>query len=370
MTVTYYLLFDTGTFTDCPGFPPGYFFSDLPAAGGFTGLEISAANILSFPSAHCGIVTVPKRVKVLEDKIKDYSIDIDIIPYEHDIQRVIDVILKKDPASLIIQNMSSLLTLDSGSLQNMIKTLADTQLIKCSVGTVPVDLFLCTGRFFSNVLSSLRKEGRDRTAEGLFAHLLLHFTDQREISGTLFLHTTIYSLYNSYRKCVDAPTFLHPDLHRLYERKPKDSEIGRTGSVKNSLFSPGGRIDGYVENSFLFTNVTVREGAKIIDSVIFPGHTIGKKAVVKNAVLLPFTLEPSPGTTIGDKSIIGGMSKAVNKDYPEQVHSGLSVIGFDIEVPGGTVMEPASCIGWGAAKSDIKQRKVIKKGSCLTGKEQ
>ena len=370
MAETYYLLFDTGLSENCPGFPPGYCISGLPSAGGFTGLEISAAAILSFPSARCGIVTAPKQVKALEDEIKDWSIDIDIIPYEHDLRRVIDLIRKIDPAFLIVQNMSSLLTLDSGRLRDMTRNLDDTQLIKCSVDTVPVDLFLCRGRFFTSALSSLREPGRGITAEELFTHLLSHVTDLQEVSGTVFMHNTIYSLYGSYRKCVDGPPFLHPDVYRLYEKKPKDSEIGRTGSVKNSLFSPGGKIDGYVENSFLFTNVTVREGAKIIDSVIFPGHTIGKKAVIKNALLLPYTLVPSPGTTIGDKSIIGGMSKAANREYPEQIHSGLSVIGFNIEVPGGTVMEPASCIGWGASKSDIKQRKVIKKGSCLAGKEQ
>ncbi len=152
----------------------------------------------------------------------------------------------------------------------------------------------------------------------------------------------------------------------MYELKPRDTFIGKNGNVKNALVAPGVKIDGYVENSFIFENTIVREGAKILNSVVLPGHTIGKKALLENCLILPFYGEAAPGTTIGDKSIIGGISKSANKLFPEHMQSGLTIIGYNVEVPGNTVIEPSSCIDWGVTKNDVKQKKNIKKGSFLS----
>ena len=368
MAETYFLLFDTGISDRYPGFPPDFFFSGMPVAGSFSGLEVSVANMAAFPEAGCCIITPAKRVKMLQDQVKDWSIEIDLLPYEDDLLPVFSFLEKKSPRFLIIQNMLSLVSLDSAILQKLTKSLTDRDLLKCSVDGVPVELFVAAASFFSDFTASITEGGEKLSAADLFKYLLLHFTDLPEIPGTVFLHNTLYGMYQTYQKCIGARHFFHPALYRLYERKPKDSEIGKNGAVSNSLFAPGSRIDGNVKNSFIFEDVSIREGASVENSIIFPGHTIGKKSVIKNSVVLPFTLEPSPGTTIGDKSIIGGKSRGANKVFPEHIQSGVSVIGFNTEVPPGTVIEPASCIDWNVAKSELKENRVIKKGSYITSK--
>ncbi len=61
--------------------------------------------------------------------------------------------------------------------------------------------------------------------------------------------------------------------------------IGRNGVVKNAYINQGCVVDGHVENSVLFTNVIVEEGAKVIDSVLMPGVIVRKGAIVQRVIV-------------------------------------------------------------------------------------
>ena len=65
----------------------------------------------------------------------------------------------------------------------------------------------------------------------------------------------------------------------------KPQLIGAKASVKNSLVTQGCVVNGEVEESVLFSNVNVGEGAKVIDSVLMPGVLIEEGAVVKKAII-------------------------------------------------------------------------------------
>jgi len=65
----------------------------------------------------------------------------------------------------------------------------------------------------------------------------------------------------------------------------KPQLIGKDASVKNSLVTQGCVVNGEVEESVLFNNVNVGEGAKVIDSVLMPGVLIEEGAVVKKAII-------------------------------------------------------------------------------------
>ncbi len=60
---------------------------------------------------------------------------------------------------------------------------------------------------------------------------------------------------------------------------------GRDAVVHHSLISEGCELEGNVNNSVLFPNVTVEKGAKIEYSIIMPGATIEKGAQVKYAII-------------------------------------------------------------------------------------
>ncbi len=61
--------------------------------------------------------------------------------------------------------------------------------------------------------------------------------------------------------------------------------IGDNANIENSLVSVGCEINGDVDYSVLFENVTVEQGAKIEYSLVMPGSVVKKGAYVKYAIL-------------------------------------------------------------------------------------
>ena len=78
----------------------------------------------------------------------------------------------------------------------------------------------------------------------------------------------------------------------------------RTANVKNSLVNANGNIFGTVENSVLFRDVYVSEGAVVRNSIILPGGRVGQYAVVENAII-------DKKCIVNDGSIIRG-----SEDHP------------------------------------------------------
>ena len=60
---------------------------------------------------------------------------------------------------------------------------------------------------------------------------------------------------------------------------------GDTSSVNECIVADGCVIKGELENSVLFRDVKVEEGAKVIGSVIMQGTKIGKGAYIENAIV-------------------------------------------------------------------------------------
>jgi len=75
--------------------------------------------------------------------------------------------------------------------------------------------------------------------------------------------------------------------------------IQESGSVTRSIVNQGCVINGHVENSVLFTNVIVEEGAVVKNSVVFPHSIIRKNAWVER-VIISENIEISEGTIVGD----------------------------------------------------------------------
>lgn len=61
--------------------------------------------------------------------------------------------------------------------------------------------------------------------------------------------------------------------------------IGPNGSVSNSMINQGCKIDGSVQHSVLFHDVTVEEGAVVTDCVLLPGSHIGKNTKIHRVIV-------------------------------------------------------------------------------------
>lgn len=75
----------------------------------------------------------------------------------------------------------------------------------------------------------------------------------------------------------------HPIFTKVRDRVP--SFYGESCAVKNSIVADGCMLDGDVENSVLFRQVTVGEGAKVENSVVMNDTVIGEGAQLKYVIL-------------------------------------------------------------------------------------
>ena len=80
---------------------------------------------------------------------------------------------------------------------------------------------------------------------------------------------------------------LSDDSWKIYSRNPVAPPhfISKKAAVENSMIGEGCVIDGDVDYSILFSNVTVEEGAKVRYSIVMPGTTIKAGAVVEYSII-------------------------------------------------------------------------------------
>ncbi len=95
----------------------------------------------------------------------------------------------------------------------------------------------------------------------------------------------------------------------------------KTSEIQNSMVSGGCIIDGKVDYSVLFSNVTVEKGAKVEYSIIMPGAIIKSGATVKYAMV-------AENAVIEENAVVG--------EDPEKVKDlekwGVTVIGADVTI--------------------------------------
>lgn len=74
--------------------------------------------------------------------------------------------------------------------------------------------------------------------------------------------------------------------------------IGPEAIIETAYITQGSRIEGTVENSVIFTGVTVSRGAKVVDTVLMPGSFVGEGAEVTRSLV-------KGGVKIGKNAKVG-----------------------------------------------------------------
>lgn len=122
---------------------------------------------------------------------------------------------------------------------------------------------------------------------------------------------------------------------RIYSRTRGNAPhyLGEKSEVQNSIVTEGCVIDGKVEFSVLFSEVTVEEGAEIHDSIVMPGAVIKKGAVVEYAI-------------VGENSVVGENAKIGS--CPEKMTDlekwGIAVVGSGLEVGKNAEVKPQTML--------------------------
>ena len=139
---------------------------------------------------------------------------------------------------------------------------------------------------------------------------------------------TIKSLWEAKMDLLgDRPTYdLYDRWFRIYSRTPAlpPQFIGEGSVVHNAIISEGNSIHGTVENSILFSGVTVERGAVVRNSVVMAGCTIRSGATVEYAIL-------------DEEAVIGAGAKVGAK--ANRGEQEIAVIGNGVCVRPGDVVE-------------------------------
>lgn len=123
-------------------------------------------------------------------------------------------------------------------------------------------------------------------------------------------------------------------------------------SVKNSFISDYCYINGKVENSIIFPGVDIEEGSVVMDSIILPFVKIGPGARIINSILDESTETGDSRYNAGINCRIGSEEKYIkNNDFPNTLHSSITLIGKNNHIKEGTFIGAACYVASESADS-------------------
>jgi glucose-1-phosphate adenylyltransferase len=137
-------------------------------------------------------------------------------------------------------------------------------------------------------------------------------------------------------------------------------KLGPRAQINRSLVSNGCIINGNVFNSVLSPHVYVEEGAHVMDSIIFHDTTIAQDAIVHRSII-------DKECYIGSGCWIGcSEDYTPNKDEPDYLNCGITVIGEGARLPPGLRVGRNCKIDPGVKESDFSTL-IIPSGSSVGG---
>ncbi len=172
--------------------------------------------------------------------------------------------------------------------------------------------------FGKNIIPSMLKDGKR-----LFAY---------EFSGYWKDVGTISSLWEANMDLLGERPVLElgdPNWKIYYRHTPENPHyVGEEAKVRNSVLAEGCEIYGTVENSVLFSNITVEKGAVIRDSVVMSNCTIKAGARVEYSIL--------------DSNVVVGENARVGENMQDA--KGIAVVASGISIGKKTVVESGEMV--------------------------
>jgi glucose-1-phosphate adenylyltransferase len=141
------------------------------------------------------------------------------------------------------------------------------------------------------------------------------------------------------------------------ERPP--ARIGPHASVSRSMVSHGCVVEGTVEHSILSPGVRVARDATVRDSIVMFDAVIEAGATLDRAIL-------DKECQIGAGASVGiGHDLTPNRDEPERLYAGITLVGKRARVPGGVEIGRNCRVDPGATERDFGRRRRIASGRTI-----
>lgn len=133
-----------------------------------------------------------------------------------------------------------------------------------------------------------------------------------------------------------VPLDLYDLSWKIYARNENmpPQYVGFNANIENSMISEGSYVDGTVDFSIVFSDVTIEPGAVVNYSLIMPGSVIKSGAVVEYAI-------------VGEDCVIesGARIGASPENSENRDNWGIAVVGHNVTVSSNKVVEPKQIIG-------------------------
>lgn len=133
-----------------------------------------------------------------------------------------------------------------------------------------------------------------------------------------------------------VPLDLYDLSWKIYARNENmpPQYVGKNANIENSMISEGSYVDGTVDFSIVFSDVTIEPGAVVNYSLVMPGSVIKSGAVVEYAI-------------VGEDCVIesGARIGASPENIENRDNWGIAVVGHNVTVSSNKVIEPKQIIG-------------------------
>jgi glucose-1-phosphate adenylyltransferase len=144
---------------------------------------------------------------------------------------------------------------------------------------------------------------------------------------------------------------------RSEERAP--AFVAAAATVTRSMISHGCVVEGSVERSILSPGVHIAAGATVRDSIVMFDTEVGPGATLDRAIV-------DKEVTIGAGAVIGiGDDLRPNRDEPERLYAGLTLVGKQATIPPRAVIGRNCRIDPSVTAADFGRRRLLRSGETL-----
>ncbi len=147
------------------------------------------------------------------------------------------------------------------------------------------------------------------------------------------------------------------------------ARLGPRAKITRSIVSDGCDIDGSVVNSIIFPGVSIGEGAVIRDCILLPNVEVGARSRLTRVIMdeRKVSGEETSAQNVGERCMVGSEVEALkNNDFPRSIFNGITLLGKNCDIPHGARVGGACYVAPGLGNEFFIKTKSLPDGMSIT----